>query len=112
MSWSPGFAIDHSERLREDAVPSRSVVDAGHSRNVSIHRPECDEHGKNRNKGTTVGAKRARHHRGEGSHTSPDGVCPRAHGHEGHGEIEAADQEDANDDAAMEVALRIFEFFG
>src|SRR6267143_4817729 len=107
MSWSAGLAIDNGERLREDAVPSRSVVDAGHSRNVDSHGPECDEHGKNRNKRTAVGAKRARHHGGEGSHPSPDGVCPRAHGHEGHGEVKATDQEDANDDAAMEVPLRI-----
>src|SRR5437762_13802786 len=39
--------------------------------------------------------------------TSPDGVGPRAHRDDGHREVEGADQDDADDDAAVEVPLRI-----
>src|SRR5437870_358733 len=103
-------AIDGREHLREDAVPGRRVVDPGHPRDVRVHGSEGDEDSQECDDCPAVGTEGVRHHRGKGGGPAPDQVCTGADRDDGNGEVEAADQKDADDHAAVEIPLRIPEF--
>src|SRR5213594_2820059 len=98
-------AIDGGEHLREDAVPGRRVVDPGHPRDVRVHGSEGDEDSQECDDCPAVGTEGVRHHRGKGGGPAPDHVCAGADRDDRNGEVEAADQEDADDHAAVEISV-------
>ena len=104
--------VHDREGSGEHAIAGRRKIDPRHSRHIRVHSPEGDE---DRQEGDDCAAVRSEdigHHHGEGSGAAPDrvGACPDRDDRDR--EVEATDQENADDHASVKVLLGILELLG